>query len=86
MLRCWGSCLIGLVVWGCGGGGVGLCSALTGGELGVVTAGCAIGIVEVCQSTKIEHQEAWRGIHRHPGSLSYLTLPFCPFSTNFLLC
>lgn len=38
-----GSWLIGVVVSGCGGGGLGSCSALIGGSIGAVTAGCAMG-------------------------------------------
>lgn len=47
VVRGWVSCLIGLVVCGCGGGGEGSCSALIGGGVGVDTAGCAMGIVVV---------------------------------------
>ena len=44
-----GSWLIGVAVSGCGGGGLGSCSALIGGRIGAVIAGCAMGtMVDGC--------------------------------------
>lgn len=48
-----GSCLIGGVVSGCGGGGLGSCSAWIAGRIDVVTAGCAMGTMAVRGSTRI---------------------------------
>lgn len=49
-----GSWLIGVVVSGCGGGGLGSCSALIGGSIGAVTAGCAMGAMVYGRSREYE--------------------------------